>query len=268
MIEKRDPQLAGECYWYAEETLYQKGDYETCRRYLGDPQTAFERIRRLWQTTKQFETQAAARRDEQKERFQAMAKTNALFVHVPDFPAPPPFADNNFVEQTCQLIEILVATAGKSDAEKIQTEALAVLNDPRLDTAVADAEEKIAGQGTAESTDKILLEQPPVVVETFPVSGTRDVESGETEIRVRFSKDMMDSWSWSSAWENSAPEFIGAPHYEPDSRTCVVKANLEPGHIYAFWLNSDSFQNFKDTESRPAVPYLLIFQTKPNKNPN
>ncbi len=59
-----------------------------------------------------------------------------------------------------------------------------------------------------------LAEQPPVVVETFPVSGARDVPAGETEIRVRFSKAMEDgSWSWSTAWEKSAPESVDAPHY-------------------------------------------------------
>jgi type II secretory pathway pseudopilin PulG len=110
-----------------------------------------------------------------------------------------------------------------------------------------------------------LTRQPPVVVETFPVSGALNVEPGETELRVRFSKEMADgSWSWSSAWENSAPEFIGQPHYEADHKTCVVKVKLEPGGSYAFWLNSDKFPNFKDREGRPSVPYLLIFQTKPN----
>ncbi len=108
-----------------------------------------------------------------------------------------------------------------------------------------------------------LLRQPPVVVETFPMSGAREVPPGETEIRVRFSKPMADgSWSWSTAWENSTPEFIGTPHYEADARTCVVKVKLEPGKTYAFWLNSETLLNFKDDDGRPAVPYLLIFQTK------
>jgi hypothetical protein len=106
---------------------------------------------------------------------------------------------------------------------------------------------------------------PPVVVETRPVSGARDVEPGVAEIRVRFSKEMADgSWSWSTAWENSTPETIGHIHYEPDQRTCVLKAKLEPDHTYAWWLNSDKFKNFTDLAGRPAVPYLLIFQTKQN----
>ena len=111
--------------------------------------------------------------------------------------------------------------------------------------------------------DSVLAEQPPVVVETFPVSGARDVPPGEAEIRVRFSKPMADgSWSWSSAWENSEPEYVGKPHYETDGQTCVVKVKLEPGRTYAWWLNSDRFKNFTDRAGQPAVPYLLIFQTK------
>jgi hypothetical protein len=112
--------------------------------------------------------------------------------------------------------------------------------------------------------ETLFAEQPPVVVETFPVSGARDVPPGEVEIRVRFSKPMTDgSWSWSTAWENSTPDFIGKPRYEADGRTCVVKVKLEPGRSYAWWLNSDKFKNFTDRAGQPAVPYLLIFQTRP-----
>ena len=124
---------------------------------------------------------------------------------------------------------------------------------------------RLQSKSTAAAAEagQMLVEQPPVVVETFPVSGARDVEPDEAEIRVRFSKTMTDgSWSWSTAWEKSTPEFIGQPHYESDSQTCVIKAKLEPGRTYAFWLNSEKFQNFKDSDGRPAVPYLLIFHTK------
>jgi serine/threonine protein kinase len=115
-----------------------------------------------------------------------------------------------------------------------------------------------------DAADRLLAGQPPVVVETFPVSGARDVAPGAAEIRVRFSKPMADgSWSWSTAWKDSTPDFIGQPHYEPDGRTCAAKVKLEAGRTYAFWLNSEKFENFKDRDGRPAVPYLLIFQTKP-----
>jgi Bacterial Ig-like domain len=126
---------------------------------------------------------------------------------------------------------------------------------------------KQAAKASAEDPGQSVAGLPPVVVETQPVSGARDVEPGNVEIRVRFSKEMADgSWSWSTAWENSTPEFIGEPAYESDHRTCVSKVKLEPGRTYAFWLNSEKFQNFTDLGGRPSVPYLLIFQTKPKPN--
>jgi hypothetical protein len=133
-------------------------------------------------------------------------------------------------------------------------------------TVASDEADGRPAQPNASSPDRddlILAAQPPVVVETFPVSGASDVPPGETEIRVRFSKPMTDgSWSWSSAWENSEPESVGTPHYLDDHRTCVAKFRLEPGRTYAWWLNSGQFKNFKDRAGQPAVPYLLIFQTQ------
>ncbi|MGA3163068.1 MAG: protein kinase [Verrucomicrobiota bacterium] len=128
-----------------------------------------------------------------------------------------------------------------------------------------DAQKSGVKQSETEDAGQTVAGLQPVVVETQPVSGARDVEPGVTEIRVRFSKEMEDgSWSWSTAWENSAPEIIGQPYYESDGRTCVAKVKLEPGRTYAWWLNSDKFKNFTDLAGRPAVPYLLIFQTKQN----
>ena len=37
---------------------------------------------------------------------------------------------------------------------------------------------------------------------------------------------------------------------------------LEAGKTYVSWLNSEKFKNFKDAEGKPAVPYLLVFETK------
>jgi serine/threonine protein kinase len=117
----------------------------------------------------------------------------------------------------------------------------------------------------AESADLLLAAQPPVVVETFPVSGAREVPPGETEIRVRFSKPMQDdSWSWCYAWTNSMAEYIGQPHYESDGKTCALKVKLLPGRVYAYWLNHPLSQNFKSLAGQPAVPYLLTFQTQTN----
>ena len=108
-----------------------------------------------------------------------------------------------------------------------------------------------------------LAPLPPVVVKTVPEAGARDVTAGTTEIRVTFSKKMMDgSWSWSTAWQGSSPEMIGKPKYEADGRTCVIKVKLEPGKTYGYWINSEKFRNFKDASGKAAVPYLLAFETK------
>ena len=102
----------------------------------------------------------------------------------------------------------------------------------------------------------------PVVVKTVPEAGTKDVPPGEFEIKITFSKEMKDkSWSWATAWENSAPEYIGKPHYDADQKTCIVKVKLEPNKTYGFWLNSQQFHGFQDAQGHPAVPYLLTFHT-------
>ena len=106
---------------------------------------------------------------------------------------------------------------------------------------------------------------PPVVVQTVPASGDTQVDATKIkEIRVTFSKEMTDkSWSWSQISDDTFPKAEGAPRYEKDKKTCVYPVSLAPGRTYVLWLNSEKFHNFKDAEGRPAVPYLLVFETKP-----
>jgi len=118
--------------------------------------------------------------------------------------------------------------------------------------------------GAGSRADDVSLESvPPVVVKTVPEAGTADVDSKLTEIKVRFSKDMHDgTWSWATLSKVSFPKLDGKPKYLADKRTCVLPVKLEPGKTYALWVNSEMFKNFKDTEGRSAVPYLLVFNTK------
>jgi Bacterial Ig-like domain len=103
---------------------------------------------------------------------------------------------------------------------------------------------------------------PPVVVKTIPASGTKEIPAGVTEISITFSKDMADrSWSFCEPWSGANPEVVAGPNYQSDKRTVVVKVKLEPGKTYAYWLNTNQFQNFRDQAGKPAVPYLLVFQT-------
>ena len=107
---------------------------------------------------------------------------------------------------------------------------------------------------------------PPVVVETFPRAGDTKVDPGIGEIRVTFSKDMMteEMWSWVIHTKESFPEVVGPVRYLDDGRTCVAPVKLEPGRTYAIWFNSPNYRHnaFRDTGNNPAVPYLLVFQTR------
>ena len=117
--------------------------------------------------------------------------------------------------------------------------------------------------GNALAQDVSVATMPPVVVSTVPESGSKDVPASTTEIRVTFSKDMADgSWSWSQVSDATFPKINGKPRYLADKRTCVLPVKLEPGRTYVSWLNSQKFTDFKDTDGRSAVPYLLIFQTR------
>jgi hypothetical protein len=105
----------------------------------------------------------------------------------------------------------------------------------------------------------------PVVVKTVPEAGSKDVSPGTVEIKVTFSKEMMDqSWSWSTAWKDSDPEALEKPKYDSDQRTCVLKVKLEPNKTYGYWINSQNFHGFKDKQGHSAIPYLLVFKTKNN----
>jgi hypothetical protein len=103
---------------------------------------------------------------------------------------------------------------------------------------------------------------PPVVIKTVPQCGSKDVPAGETEIKVTFSKEMSDQ-SWSLVGPVAGPEFGGGgkPKYDADHKTWILKVKLEPNTTYAYWLNHNKFQNFKDRQGYAAVPYLLCFKT-------
>jgi RNA polymerase sigma-70 factor (ECF subfamily) len=112
----------------------------------------------------------------------------------------------------------------------------------------------------------LAVSVPPVVIATMPESGASDVDPSLTELRVTFSRPMQDrSWSWVKLDESSFPPMTGQPRYLKDHRTCALPVALQPGKAYAIWINSDNFQNFRGYNSQPAVPYLLIFETRKSK---
>lgn len=121
----------------------------------------------------------------------------------------------------------------------------------------------ICGLSVALHAQEISVDaMPPVVVKTVPQSGDTNVDANLDEIKVTFSKDMLDgNWSWVRRSKGSFPKLAGEPRFLADKRTCVVKVDLEPNKTYVVWLNSERFMNFKDIGRRSAVPYLLVFKT-------
>ena len=121
------------------------------------------------------------------------------------------------------------------------------------------------GVGIVQAENKITVKSmPPVVVQTSPQAGETTVDPSIKEISVTFSKEMMtkDMWSWTMVSKESFPNISGEVKYLKDKKTCVAPVNLEPGKTYVIWVNSQKYNAFRDTDNNPAVPYLLVFQTR------
>ncbi len=138
--------------------------------------------------------------------------------------------------------------------------------------AVAQAPPKSTTPATMRvpGSDKLIDDRlgaaPPVVVKTVPESGSENVDPDLKEIRAIFSKKMIDK-SWSFATDERYGEDIPGekPAYDKDAKTVVRAVKLQPNTTYAVWLDSEKFDNFKDTSDLAAVPYLWVFHTGPGK---
>jgi len=115
-IVKQDPELARRCYAVVEDLLVRKGEYELCLSFIPNSEARFKSIR------------------QEKERMAQMSFGNSRVKEA---------FDGRFVKQTCGLIEILMATGHKPEAEKIRDQALLIMDDPLLTSAVQDAEKKV-----------------------------------------------------------------------------------------------------------------------------
>ena len=146
-FREKDPDLAQQCYFYIESLLVAKGEYQWCYDHMGDPQGRFDSINRSLTMQLDNQKRMAAMTEANKKRIAELNLQHG-WTNVPAFSPPDTSAmmkksaENGFVSQTRQLIEILVATGHKTDAEKIRDQAVTVLDDERLKSAVADAADK------------------------------------------------------------------------------------------------------------------------------
>jgi RNA polymerase sigma-70 factor (ECF subfamily) len=118
-------------------------------------------------------------------------------------------------------------------------------------------------EATSRIDPALLADLPPIVVDVVPNVGAVDVDPGLREVRITFSKKMMDkSWSLTEGTKYAIPKVRGQIHYDRAQRTCVIPVELEPGKTYVWGVNSERFRNFMDADGRPALPYLVVFRTK------
>ena len=144
-LNDQQPELAKRCYPGAEDALVKKGEYALCLAYVGDGQARFKVHCDNWERLAKWEQHMGQmlRQGHQKAEEVMAQNGQKRPAGMPSF-IPPPAADNLLVGNTRQLIEILVGAGQKSDAQNICTQALALVDDPRLQTAVIDAERKIS----------------------------------------------------------------------------------------------------------------------------
>jgi hypothetical protein len=67
-------------------------------------------------------------------------------------------------------------------------------------------------------------------------------------------------WSFVQVSKDTFPK-VGTPKYT-DKRTIVLPVTLQPKKTYVIWINSGKINSFRDVSNNPAVPYLLVFETK------
>jgi len=121
------------------------------------------------------------------------------------------------------------------------------------------------GVAQAQDQEISVASLNPVVVATQPQAGDLNVDPSLAEIKVTFSKDMLDqAWSPVQISKESFPKIEGKPSYKEDHRTWVVGVKLEPNKTYAIWLNSNKFMNFKDKDH--ARPFRTCWCSKPRGN--
>ena len=118
-----------------------------------------------------------------------------------------------------------------------------------------------------DNTEFSVERLPPSVVKTVPQAGQTDVDPSLDKISVTFSKEMMTDRMWAvvQVSKDHFPKISNNEkgiHYLNDKRTCVVPVELQPDHTYVLWFNKGRFNSFRDTQSKPAVPYLLVFHTR------
>lgn len=158
-IWQKQPSQAKAWYLFAEPPLVQCGEYQLCLDCIGNPETRFKTYCYTFQRLQALYEGMIERSNETRRKLEELSRK-------PGGPPMPPYlhvnpgkkglrlTKENYVNEVRRLIEILMGTGHQKLAEKIRGEAVAVLDDPRLQSAMRDAEEKIQQRSTPSATSK------------------------------------------------------------------------------------------------------------------
>ena len=168
-LDTNDPALARQCYRYAQPSLVEKGEYALCMQYIGDPQARFNSMAQSRSAQHQRYDPAFTNADPQIRTIPARVARTPSPGSVTSAPAfhPLPYmppdmatnmirsADQYFITETRALIEILVGLGRRTEAANIQRQAVNLLDDARLRSAIADAEERVRRFPSAPSASPV-----------------------------------------------------------------------------------------------------------------
>src|SRR5204862_7483517 len=108
MIYERDQKLARQCYFWVEEILVRKGEYELCLDCMGGLQTRWHLLRQGWEMQKQFEDRNREMRAGDDAQTKELMRTNKLAAALRfKRPSVPELADASFIRGVRQLVEML-----------------------------------------------------------------------------------------------------------------------------------------------------------------
>ncbi len=108
-IESSHPEFAASIYEVAEEDLVAAQEYALARKYLGDPLTRFAEARQNFDHGMQFANTQSKNREATRQAFESI-----------------------FSERVVRIITVLDKTGDRDQARAIQTNALAVLDNPQI----------------------------------------------------------------------------------------------------------------------------------------
>lgn len=112
-LHERNPDIAESCYHVAEKLLIQNKEYEICSKYMKDPSAAFENIRHMRELNIGIAKENVKLNDEE------------FISHI----------DKSFIEDTLNLITLLVSLKEIGKAKEIKEKAISYFPHEKIQNA-------------------------------------------------------------------------------------------------------------------------------------